>query len=85
VALSQEMIEPAHWPSVRAPLVRGWLLGDTGWPWPHLDLSKCSSSQAFSFLVGGLGPSGSCFRHRAMPLILCGLRSQVVRDDALSG
>jgi hypothetical protein len=25
------------------------------------------------------------FRHRAMPVISCGFRSQVVRDDALSG
>lgn len=25
------------------------------------------------------------FRHRAMPIILCGFRSQVVRDDALPG
>lgn len=40
----------------------------------------------FSFLFGGLGPSGfGFFRHRAMPVILCGFRSQVARDDALSG
>lgn len=39
----------------------------------------------FSFLVGGLGPSGFRFSAPRDACILCGYRSQVVRDDALSG